>query len=650
MLYLLLLPLILLASGVAPIQPDEATKAKFVNSPFVVYDWDSIGRHKINRKINLHDSDGLCCVSNYSAVWDVDDELIAFALDNLLCPKVLKVFKLDAVGPDQVWETLQRALDRVHGVYRNDTDERFYEGNFPGVTNWPVNYDVLMTVRRCLTPFVNIFLDSEQYQLKHQITEQKYLNKNTHVTDEINLDKMSWKHVDGDDGDDDGNNEDEDDDEYDDNDTNHILGNPLLPGFKESFWASASLPPNNITAMHSGPHTDSTSPGLASVYTLTNDSLYEKSGTSFCKCKGVSILHNQELADSRGHDGVLIQSLAVEQNEPIDSGWLNASSNRFSDMIVLAPNKYNRFILYPSNRYHTAFIPDESMLNSDPHKGRLTLNSFWQVWTDQDQRGVCSDIQYSVQVSNTKQGHGINSTTLSKYPESSTSVQNGCSQCAAWQTMCSWCPYTLKCEATSLKDLCLPQEINNEDFSPIGYHTTCVDASTLVESCIEYRSCDTCVESRNGCAWCANAGRCTRDLENSCQSLDSHITKLSSCKPELQNWDCSQHMGCTTCMLSNNCHWILSEKICVAAVLFEGDIELDIVGKFGLASCQVKTSPKHPDHHTSVRDCVSPLSCHACQLVKGCGWCDDTGVGECVSNSRTCVNKLVEECPLLLDL
>ena len=61
---------------------------------------------------------------------------------------------------------------------------------------------------------------------------------------------------------------------YDEEDGLPLHGMPIIPAYKNNFFASASFPPENISQLHSQPHTDGTVPGLASILTITNDTKY----------------------------------------------------------------------------------------------------------------------------------------------------------------------------------------------------------------------------------------------------------------------------------------------------------------------------------------------------------------------------------------
>jgi hypothetical protein len=51
-------------------------------------------------------------------------------------------------------------------------------------------------------------------------------------------------------------------------------------------------------------------------------------------------------------------------------------SNEAAELLDMAPARFNRFIFYPGDLPHSAFISKPESLSADPDKGRLTLNCF----------------------------------------------------------------------------------------------------------------------------------------------------------------------------------------------------------------------------------------------------------------------------------
>ena len=51
-------------------------------------------------------------------------------------------------------------------------------------------------------------------------------------------------------------------------------------------------------------------------------------------------------------------------------------SNEAAELLDVVPARFNRFVFYPGDLPHSAFITDPDLLSGDPANGRLTLNFF----------------------------------------------------------------------------------------------------------------------------------------------------------------------------------------------------------------------------------------------------------------------------------
>ena len=624
----LILCLLLTATTfVTSLDPDEETLAKFANGPVEIHKWALIGRSRINRRVEMNDPLGICCSTNYSMVWDVDDELIVLAMDNVFCPKHVEILRQDALGKNRRWETSQQALDRVMRTAGNPPgqDNMFYQGNFPGVTAWPVDYDSLMSLRRCAGAFMNLMMKSEMFTVKRSLLAPEVLEIPVFANDEVEKLKLSWWHV-GENGED----EFEEDgfDEEDDMMVMDTVGNPLIPGLRDSFWASASIPAARLSRMHSTPHTDGQAPGLASVYTLTNDTKYEACGTTWntAAFNGPSIVHNIEVQEGNVVETALAQIHALENGEAADSGWLNTTENRFTSVIALARNKFNRAVFYPQSRLHTAFIGNESFLNSDPSKGRLTMNTFWEVY-EYDKNApstFCDGVDFLTRCS--RRGNS-NMNDSARIPYDFTKTLGACKTCNVWRG-CAFCPYSKECMDDAKKGYCPKKygtrRLGGEDFSfsPIGKHTECENTVEYLDVCDKLTTCSGCV-NHTGCAWCANRGMCTRNIKGGCQSAAEHFSKgfessTQTCPPEVEktNYNCRFHNICDRCVASTHCQWCSTAdpndrgfSRCVGQ--YEGacgrDVEIkDIIGGvFGTGQCPVWKNKKEQNVTLASKEFIS---------------------------------------------
>ena len=51
-------------------------------------------------------------------------------------------------------------------------------------------------------------------------------------------------------------------------------------------------------------------------------------------------------------------------------------SNEAAELLDVVPARFNRFVFYPGDLPHSAFITDPALLSGDPARCRLTLNFF----------------------------------------------------------------------------------------------------------------------------------------------------------------------------------------------------------------------------------------------------------------------------------
>ena len=125
---------------------------------------------------------------------------------------------------------------------------------------------------------------------------------------------------------------------------------------------------------------------MASVFTITNDTAFQKSGTAVCRHgpSSTSIIRSNAEKDT-------LQQAYVDIFDGVfpKLGYINASGNAYAEILVKAPNKYNRISLYLKNRLHSVYIEDSSLLNCDPRLGRLTFNGFFEFFSHD--RKTCSD-------------------------------------------------------------------------------------------------------------------------------------------------------------------------------------------------------------------------------------------------------------------
>lgn len=123
-----------------------------------------------------------------------------------------------------------------------------------------------------------------------------------------------------------------------------------------------------LTPIQRLPHVDTTDPGrIALLHYLSGE---EKGGTAFYR-------HRKTELDVLSPENYGTYKAALETEGLPKAGYMRGSDDRF-EMIEHIAAKPNRAVLYRSAILHSGYIPPDIDLSSDPKKGRLTLNSFFQ--------------------------------------------------------------------------------------------------------------------------------------------------------------------------------------------------------------------------------------------------------------------------------
>lgn len=124
----------------------------------------------------------------------------------------------------------------------------------------------------------------------------------------------------------------------------------------------------DLTHIQRLPHVDTTDPGrIALLHYLSGE---EQGGTAFYR-------HRKTKLDVLSPDNYGTYKAALETEGVPKAGYMRGSDDRF-EMIEHIAAKPNRAILYRSAILHSGYISADIDFSSDPAKGRLTLNSFFQ--------------------------------------------------------------------------------------------------------------------------------------------------------------------------------------------------------------------------------------------------------------------------------
>ncbi len=401
-----------------------------------------------------------CCAANFTAAWDIDGDLLAIVIDNLLCEQELQRHRHTALYRS-IWDD----EDHTYWRFENDgkrqyhangtglSDDR-YRGAFPGATGRPSQFQVKHNIQDMVTSCMG------------DLTVQLALAKSK---------RLRWLH----------------------RQTHYAHGQSpsryvkIYPNYFGAFFASICLRPEHVLPLQSRPHTDSSSYGFASVLTLTPDARFSNSGTALTRNRetGISVVRDQADAEqfAQWHASTLKPYPA--------QGYLNGSGNIYVDIVAKVPNKYNRIALYLRNRLHAAYFEDASLLDCDPRKGRLTYNAFYDIFVPE--KKTCQELS---------RHFATNSNPWTMRAICDNCVRRGCGFCFTRDTGSK----ASRCTAASSATQC---EQDNGVWIDDATLATCKDAS-IGTLCWDHKDCQSCTE--NGCSWCADAQLCLPESRLEC--------------------------------------------------------------------------------------------------------------------------------------
>lgn len=138
----------------------------------------------------------------------------------------------------------------------------------------------------------------------------------------------------------------------------------------ECAFSLVTAKPSDLTPIQCVPHYDGTDPGRLAV--LHYLSATEMGGTAFYRHRATGF---ETVTDDRfdAYKTSLEKGVA-EQGLP-ERAYINKSTALF-ELIGRVDAKPNRLIIYRGVTLHSGFIPDDLALETDPAKGRLTINTF----------------------------------------------------------------------------------------------------------------------------------------------------------------------------------------------------------------------------------------------------------------------------------
>lgn len=198
---------------------------------------------------------------------------------------------------------------------------------------------------------------------------------------------------------------------------------------------------------------------------------------------------------------------------------------------------------------------------------------------------------------------------------------SSCSRClAAPQSFGSGCGWCGDSETGSCAE--------GDDFGPSG---TCADScwnfgfsGTCARPC-QGTTCSDCINSGDGCGWCALTKTCDKSdvfgnmcsdskgvICNDWQSCLVQAPDSSSACPRI---DCSRMTTCGACASNDGCGWCASSQACIEGDSFVNLCQ-DCPGDF---SC-FKADASSSENKCPVSVCSQHSKCSECAVVAGCGW------------------------------
>lgn len=134
-------------------------------------------------------------------------------------------------------------------------------------------------------------------------------------------------------------------------------------------FSIVTTPPSDLRPMQTLPHIDGADPKFfAALHYLSH---HENSGTAFFR-------HVRTGFETITPDRVDAFDSAREKDKAtygIPRGYVRGSTHGFEE-IGRVESRFNRFVVYPSNLFHSGILPADYDFDPDPRRGRLTGNIF----------------------------------------------------------------------------------------------------------------------------------------------------------------------------------------------------------------------------------------------------------------------------------
>lgn len=135
-------------------------------------------------------------------------------------------------------------------------------------------------------------------------------------------------------------------------------------------FSLTTVPPTELGPLQCTPHFDASTPHHMAVLLYLCDELH--GGTGFYRHKATGL--QQITPETRERYGdVYYQEI---ERRPPRPRYFDASDERFT-FLGMIPARFNRLVVYSGGLLHSACINPDMSISSDPRRGRLTVNTFY---------------------------------------------------------------------------------------------------------------------------------------------------------------------------------------------------------------------------------------------------------------------------------
>jgi hypothetical protein len=137
-----------------------------------------------------------------------------------------------------------------------------------------------------------------------------------------------------------------------------------------SAFSLTTVPPEQLGPLQRAPHFDASTPHhMAALLWLCDEG---HGGTGFYRHNATGL---QRIAAGHLEHYLDVRHAEVNHRHP-PPRYFDRSDDHFT-FLGMMPARFNRLVVYPGSLLHSACIDPARSLDSDPRKGRLTVNTFY---------------------------------------------------------------------------------------------------------------------------------------------------------------------------------------------------------------------------------------------------------------------------------